>query len=208
MRPEFKVLNVGAGTAYNDKIRSLKGEVNTVIGVDIDDVVLDNDNLDDAFVIKDGRLPFDDNTFDLAWSDYVFEHVEKPLDFLCEIHRVLKVGSSLIFRTPNKYHYVSFIASVTPHWFHNLVANWARGLPPEARDPHPTFHRMNSNKDITKYSLAAGFKDIELNYFESDPCYLRFHSIPFLAGVLYERIVNRFDSLSGIRVNIFGRLQK
>jgi SAM-dependent methyltransferase len=208
MRPEFRVLNVGAGTTYDDSLWSLRGEVQKVSGVDINDAVLHNDDLDEAFVIKDDRLPFDRDTFDLAWSDYVFEHVEKPSVFLSEIHRVLKPDSSFFFRTPNKYHYVSLIARLTPQWFHNLVANWARGLPPGLPDPYPTFHRLNSRREITKQSLASGFREIELNYFETDPSYLKFHSIPFLIGVLYERTVNRFDALSFMRANIFGRLQK
>lgn len=200
------MLNVGAGRSPDNKIRSLRGEVQKVIGADIDSEVLNNEDLNEAFIIKNDTLPFEDNTFDLAWADFVFEHVEKPEVFLKEVCRVLKPGASFFFRTPNKHHYVSLIARLTPHWFHNLIANKARGLSNEAHEPYPTYHRLNSKKDITTYSKLSGFREIELRFVEAGPSYLMFHTVPFLVGVLYERIANSSDRLAGIRANIFGRL--
>ena len=101
-----------------------------MIGVDIDEVVLQNTDLDQAFLIENGKLPFSDSHFDLAWADYVLEHVQEPVTFFKEIERVLKVGASFFFRTPNKYHYVSLIGRITPHRFHELCANRVRGLLP------------------------------------------------------------------------------
>ena len=208
IRPEFVGLNIGAGPAPNNKIRSLKGEMQKVIGVDIDDEVLNNEDLDEAFIIKDDRLPFADDTFDVAWADFVFEHVLKPEAFLKEVCRVLKPGAAFFFRTSNKHHYVSIIGRVTPHRFHELVANRVRGLSNEAHTPYPTYYRLNSRKDIMKHSKSAGFRKIDLRLFEAEPSYLMFHTIPFLVGVLYERIVNSSISLSQIRASILGRLEK
>lgn len=206
--PEFIVLNIGAGPGTDDKIRSLKGEVEKVVGADIDSAVLNNKDLDEAYVIKNDRLPFHGDRFDLAWADFVLEHVEKPELFLKEAYRVLKPGASFLFRTPNKYHYVSLVARLTPHWLHNLVANRIRGLPKEAHEPYRTYHLLNSRKTIKKYSKLAGFREIELRFIEAEPSYLMFHPMPFLVGVLYERVVNRFEILSVIRANIFGRIVK
>lgn len=208
LRPDFVVLNVGAGRTSNNRIRSLKGEVQKVVGADIDNAVLGNEDIDEAFIIKNDNLPFSDNTFDLAYADFVFEHIEKPEVFLTEVYRVLKPGSSFFFRTPNKYHYVSIIARMTPHWFHNLIANRVRVLSNEVAEPYPTYHRLNSRKDITKCTKVAVFREVELRFIEAEPSYLMFHSIPFLFGVLYERIVNSSEKLCKIRANIFGRLEK
>jgi SAM-dependent methyltransferase len=209
--PEFVVLNIGAGPTADDqhKIKSLKGEVQKVVGADIDPVVLDNEDMDESFLIENDTLPFPNNTFDMAWADYVLEHVEKPEVFFCEIYRVLKPGASFFFRTPNKYHYVSLIGWLTPHWFHELVANrLGVGLSDAIHKPYPTYYKLNSKGDIAKYSKSTGFQEIELRFVEAEPSYLTFHSIPFLAGVMYERMVNRFEGLSGIRANTFGRLKK
>jgi len=208
IQPDYVALNFGAGHSVDDKTRSLKGEVRKVIGVDIDREVVNNANVDETIVIKDDILPFPDNTFDLIWSDYVLEHIEKPGIFIKEIYRVLKPGASFFFRTPNKYHYVSLIARLTPDWFHKLIANKARGLSSEAHEPYPTFHRLNSRRDLTTYSRLTGFQKMELKFVEAEPSYLMFHPIPFLLGVFYERTVNSSDRLSGVRSNIFGRFEK
>ena len=209
VKKEFIALNVGAGQTSKRKIRSLKKEVKEVTGVDIDEVILQNEDLDKAVVIKKGdKLPFADNSFDLIWTDYVFEHVEDPLMFVSEVKRVLKPGSSFFFRTPNRSHYVSLISSITPHWFHELVANRARGLSTAEHDIYPTYYRLNTKHSILKNANKIGFKNVELRFIECDPSYMVFNPIAFLIGVMYERLVNSTNLLSGFRANIFGRLEK
>lgn len=204
--PTTELLNLGAGPPTRTDIRVFKGEVARVVGADIDPVVLENDELDDAVLIEEGRLPLPDQAFDVIVSDFVFEHVEDPAGFLGEALRVLRPGGSLFFRTPNKYHYVATISRLTPHWFHELVANRARNLPADAHDPWPTFYRLNSPAEIERAARGAGFADLELRMFEAEPSYLVFATVPFLAGVAWERVMNRFDQLARFRASIFGRL--
>jgi SAM-dependent methyltransferase len=141
-------------------------------------------------------------------SDWVVEHVENPTHFLCEVRRVLREGSSLFFRTPNKHHYVGFLASVTPRWFHELAANRARAMAADDPEPWPTYYRLNSRRAIEAHGRRAGFQSIEVRIWEAPPAYLVFNSLPFLAGVGYERTVNRFESLRDFRANIFARRVK
>jgi hypothetical protein len=103
---------------------------------------------------------------------------------------------------------VSLIARFTPDWFHDLVANQVRGLQEDTHEPYPTYHRLNSIKDITRLANQLGFSTIELRFVEANPSYLMFHQIPFLMGVAYERLVNRFVLLEQLRVCIFGKLTK
>lgn len=200
------VLNVGAGPGRDRPIRSLRGEVRLVEGVDPDPAVMLNTDLDHA-VVSDGKiLPYPDCSFDLAWADFVMEHVEDPCGLLSEIRRVLKPGASFFFRTPNKWHYVAIIAQATPHWFHEMIANRARSLPTEAHEPYPTFYRFNSRRDIAGAAHSAGFAEAKLRFVEAEPSYLSFHSSAFLMGVAYERLVNRYEALAAMRCNIFGQL--
>jgi len=200
------VLNVGAGPGSDRSIRSLRGEVQKVEGVDPDPVVLSNTDLDGAMVSDCKTLPYPDNSFDLAWADFVMEHVENPLELLREVRRVLKPGSSFFFRTPNKWHYVGMIARATPHWFHDLVANRVRGLSAEAHEPYQTYYRFNSRRDISKMAYSADFADVNLRFVEAEPSYLVFNPSAFLLGVAYERMVNRYESCAVMRCNIFGQL--
>ena len=100
------------------------------------------------------------------------------------------------------------IAKLTPGWFHDLVANWARGYPPGEHEPWPTYYRLNSRRTVYAEGYKAGFKRIELRMWEPEPRYLVFHYLPFLVGVGYERIVNRYRMFEGIRAGIFGRMMK
>lgn len=206
--PRMRVLNLGAGPATKSAVCSLKREVAEVVGADIDPVVLTNDEVDSAVVIKDGRLPFPDRSFDLAFSDYVLEHVERPTPFLVEVHRVLKSGGSYFFRTPNIYHYVAVSSRMTPHWVHTLIANRVRGLANNAHEPWPTYYRMNSRRRLRQLASDAGFRKIELQLVEGHPSYLMFHAHPFLVGVVYERFVNSSEAFSALRANIFGQVVK
>lgn len=206
--PQARLLNLGAGPPTLSPIRIFKGEVAEVVGADVDAQVLANPELDSAVLIKDGRLPFADASFDLALSDYVLEHVEHPALFLSELHRVMRPGSSFFFRTPNIYHYVAAVAALTPHWFHGFVANKARAKPSGSQEPWPTFYRMNSRSAVTAAARQAGFAAVELRMIEADPSYLRFSSLTYLAGIGYERTVNSSELFAGLRANIFGRLTK
>ncbi len=170
--------------------------------------MLQNPELDRAVLIENGRVPFPDAYFDLAYSDYVLEHVEEPRRFLAEVHRLLKPGGSYFFRTPNKFHYVTLISGLTPHWFHTKVANPVRGLGADAHEPWPAFYRMNTASRLRKLAAGAGFDQAELRMVECEPSYLQFHAILFLAGTAYERMVNATPLFGSLRANIFGRLEK
>lgn len=53
--------------------------------------------------VKDARLPFPANSFDLVISNHVIEHIPDQLLHMDEIHRVLKRGGLAYLATPNKH---------------------------------------------------------------------------------------------------------
>lgn len=57
--------------------------------------------LECARVGDDGRLPFDDGSFDAVVSIEVVEHVEDPFAFLRELARIARPGARVIVTTPN-----------------------------------------------------------------------------------------------------------
>lgn len=71
-------------------------------------------------------IPFEDNTFDVVYSYYAFEHVEDPQKVLSESLRVLKPGGILYFVFPNygsfwEGHYGTlwfpFLSKSTGKWY-------------------------------------------------------------------------------------------
>lgn len=204
--PDTVMLNLGAGQSTGRTSRSFRGEVRRVFGADIDPAVMRNESLDEALIIRDGRIPLPDSSIDVCVSDYVFEHVEDPAGFMREAFRVLKRGGSFFFRTPNKFHYVALGARLTPHFLHTILSSWMRGVSEE--EIFPTFYRLNTRRAIERAARDAGFCTIELRFVETEPSYLMFARMPFFAGLAYERIVNRCGALAGLRADIFGRLGK
>ncbi len=196
------MLDLGAGAGKNSY--DLKGRVRSIVGVDFDPRVSDNPLLDRGVAVKPGPLPFDDSSFDVVFAIYVLEHVNNPAELVAEIRRVLRPGGIFLALTPNRYHYVSVIASATPTSFHKWL-NKRRGR--EMEDTFPTVYQMNTRRALLRY-FARGFECVRLDTIEVAPNYLRFWTPAFLLGALYERIVNRFDRLAPFRVNILCAFRK
>lgn len=52
------------------------------------------------FEIKNGKLPFDDDEFDLIVGNQVFEHIREVHQSLTEISRVLKPSGKILLELP------------------------------------------------------------------------------------------------------------
>lgn len=204
--PNAHVLEIGAGPTNptTEFLRTL-GEVH---GVDVDPVVKSNAYLSMAELIADQHFPMADATYDLCISNFVVEHVKEPVTHLSEVKRVLKPGGAYVFRTPNRWHYVSLIAQCTPHWFHDLVTNATRNLPTETHGPYPTVYAMNSRRVVRRLARDAGFDVVTMEMVEADPSYGMRSRALYLAFLAYERLVNASEHLAPIRADIFVQLRK
>lgn len=198
------VLDVGAGAGDRNRY-DFKGRVRQMLGTDLDPRVLENPLLDEGRICDGKTLPFDPGSVDLAFSIYVHEHIAAPREFTGEIFRVLRPGGKYFALSPNKFHYVPFIAGLTPTAFHKWV-NRKRGRPDE--DTFPTYYRLNTRKVARDVFEKSGLKVLDIRPFEVEPKYLQFNSLAYLGGVAYERVVNRFSLLQDFRVNIISSYVK
>ena len=184
---------------------NFRGLARSVCGVDVEAIVLENPHLDDAGVIEDGKIPYEDDKFDLVVSSYVMEHIQEPAVVFHEIARVMKPGGLCIWRSPNRWHYVAVVASLTPHKFHEWV-NAKRGR--EDRDTFPTVYRVNTIRAIRRYAEEAGFDIETIICDEGRPEYLRLTAPTYLLGTLFERFVNSCDCFSRLRANFTVTMRK
>lgn len=204
--PGGKLLEIGPGPkGPTSHFLAGRGELH---GVDIDPAVLSNPYLRSAAVIEEDRYPFPDASFDGCVSDFVLEHLSDPLRHFREVQRVLKPGGSYVLRTPNRWHYVSLAARVTPHWIHEALANRLRRLPSDAHEPYPTFHRANSRRALGQLAEAAGLRVRVLRNIEKEPSYGMSSRALFLLFLAYERLVNSHEALAGLRANVLGVFTK
>lgn len=191
LEPGFRVLDIGAGAGIVEQM-NFKGDVASMVGIDLDERVLENPWLDEAHHGNATKTPFKDDEFDLVFCDNVLEHIAEPEAFIAEVARILKPGGLFMGKTPNRSHYMPLIARLTPLGFHRFY-NRLRGR--ESEDTFPTCYRLNSIKDVTAQSEPFGFAMERAALFEGRPEYLRISPLTYLPGILYERLVNNIPVL-------------
>ena len=92
------VLDFGAGrgaaqddpVTYRRSLVDLRGAERRVVGVDVDEVVLGNPFLDQAYHIGGGdSIPLETGAVQTIVADWVFEHISYPHAAVAELDRVL-----------------------------------------------------------------------------------------------------------------------
>jgi SAM-dependent methyltransferase len=204
MRPESVVLDLGAGAGILPHM-NFRGIGRHICGVDIDPRVVDNPMLDEGKFAHAQRLPFEENHFDIVFANNVLEHLEDPEPMFREVARVLKPNGVFLFKTPNKWHYVTVIARLTPHGFHRWANRW-RGR--SESDIFPTRYLANSTIAIARLAEQSGLRLERLEHIEGRPEYLRFSWFAYLLGAIYERLVGSIEALAVFRVLLVGTLRK
>lgn len=199
-----RVLDVGAGAGFVRQM-NFRGLAARVVGVDPDECVRRNPHLDESHVASGEHLPFADEEFDVAFADNVLEHLEEPDRVFAEVFRVLRPGGTFLVKTPNRWHYMPLVASVTPLWFHRRV-NQLRGRAPE--HTFPTRYRVNTRPALERVARRSGFDVRRIDRVEGRPEYLRIAAPLYVLGWLYERAVNRTAWLEPFRILLIGELRK
>ena len=198
------VLDIGAGAGIVSEM-NFKQNVKFICGIDLDPRVQENPMLHEGKIADASRIPYEDEKFDLIFADNVMEHLEDPEGVLAEAKRVLKPGGLLLFKTPNRWHYMPIIARATPLSFHKFV-NQLRGR--AGVDTFKTFYRANSKHQVNAVVQKIGLHVSKINLIEGRPEYLRFNTLFYCIGILYEKLVNSHSILSYFRILMIVEIQK
>lgn len=113
----------------------LKHKAVNYVGVDKDADVLKKKLAVPVVVIKD-RVPFEDETFDIATAFEVLEHVQDQDGVVRELWRVLKKGGLLVVSVPRR-HIFTFLD----------MGNW-KFIFPRA---HKMFYRLRHSEEAYRY---------------------------------------------------------
>jgi SAM-dependent methyltransferase len=98
--PGCRLLDVGCGW----EARLLKGigpRLELGIGIDRKAPVIDDGRIRTLQCDLEAPLPFSPDSFDVVTMLAVLEHLERAMDVLAEVHRVLKSGGSLVLTVPS-----------------------------------------------------------------------------------------------------------
>jgi SAM-dependent methyltransferase len=203
LRPTDIVLEFGAGrgrssedvVAFRRDLTRLRGKVREVIGLDVDDAVLENPLVDRALVYAvGGPFPLADASVDKVVSDFTFEHVTDPNGVARELDRVLRPGGWLCARTPNRSGYIAVAGRLVPNRFHHRVLQRAQSHGPRAEhDVFPTAYRMNTLREVGR--LFPGYRDCSYS-FDAEPAYFGTSRLAIgVARTLVRVVPERFGSM-------------
>jgi ubiquinone/menaquinone biosynthesis C-methylase UbiE len=179
LRPGASVLDAGCGRTT--RLGAYRASISRLIGVDLDAAAgAENEALDDFVVADCARLPFEDGTFDLVYSNFVIEHLESPDTAFHEWRRVLRPGGSLVFLTSNRANPYLAAARMLPQGARVAVKRLGPGA--VERDVFPAVYRANTPARLATLLQAAGFAPVEVHYVATLQRYAGARRL--LAGVL------------------------
>jgi ubiquinone/menaquinone biosynthesis C-methylase UbiE len=154
-------LDVGCGWEAR-LLKSVEPYIESGVGIDFKAPELSGAKLSTISATLDDKLPFDDDSFDVVTLMAVLEHLEKPLEILREIRRVLKKpevaggcgrGGILVGTVPSKA-----ARPVLEFLSYRLgIVNEA-----EIRDHKRYFDR----RDLLEIFDKAGFAEVRHRYFQ------------------------------------------
>jgi len=111
IKPEFVIVDYGCGTgSYMNhnvsairNLRSIKGKSKKIIGMDIDDGAISNQNIDEFKKIESDKWPIESDSVDMIICDFVLEHLQFPDKYFSEARRTLKKKWVLVYTNTESY---------------------------------------------------------------------------------------------------------
>lgn len=173
------VVDFGAGrgaflddrVAYRRDLHDFAPRVGTLIGIDVDPVVLQNPALHKAYVVSpEEPIPLADQSVDLVVSDFTFEHVTDPAWVANELGRVLRPGGWICARTPNRWGYIGLGARIVPNRLHVPFLHRLQPTKQE-RDTFPVAYRLNTPGDLARWFPSERFEHVVFSV-DSEPAYV------------------------------------
>ena len=94
------VLEIGTGMGYGVEIIAPKSTRYITVDKQLPQNVLQLDNVE-YYEMEVPPIGFENSSFDTVVSFQVIEHIEKDIDFINEVSRVMRAGGQFIVSTPN-----------------------------------------------------------------------------------------------------------
>jgi len=142
-----RVLDIGCGHELNPALDKLRSKIKLMDGVDPFPNVKKHPMLNNYWCssLEDADIP--NNTYDLAYSYNVIEHVSDPIPFLASVSRVLKPGGIYYALGPNNDHPFARLSRVLEVSGFKPIFRRFMG---DKINNYPAYYRMNSPKQILK----------------------------------------------------------
>lgn len=162
LSPAAVVLDAGCGRTT--RLRFYRDRIARLVGVDNDlEAGRENPYLDE-FVAADleDRLPFDDQSFDLVYANFVVEHLRRPELVFAEWSRVLRPGGRLVLVTSNRASPLMAVAVRIPRRARLTIKRHGAGA--VERDVYPTRYLANSAARLAQLAESVGLRAVSIEF--------------------------------------------
>jgi len=178
-------INLGAGKSKVVEEALIKENLKFIEDrCDIDDSFIDENYVRNCYSCPlENMKDISSNKYDLAFANFVFEHIDNPQKAISEIFRILKKNGKLVISLSNPQAPEFILAKYTPTSFHQLFRK------KEHDSAHPVTYSYKSIENLKKIFKKNSFKLIEEKRFAFTYGYLyRFFIINYLS-LVYDKIL-------------------
>lgn len=143
--------------------------------------------------------PLAPGSYDVAFANFVLEHIIDPGAAAREMARIIKPGGQIVLSLSNPQAPEFLLAKITPTSFHQLFRE------PNHDSAHPIQYAYRSIKNLISFMEEAGLELLEEKRFPAIYSYLYHFPILNKVGTWYDRLLikNDWRALMGHVVLIF-----
>lgn len=184
-----RLLNIGAGksTVIENSLQDNSRAQFMCDRVDVSDCSVQHERAGKAFVASVESMPRVPSAhYDIAFANYVFEHVSGLSAAAAEVHRVLKPSGLFVTSLPNPTAPEMWLSKHTHTAFHQCIKGGGEG-----HHAHETHYAYRSIQEFLAIFNKQGFATVEIRYWSHTFGYLYRFPVLRLLSRLYDRVVNR-----------------
>lgn len=185
-----KILNVGAGESLilENGIIDIFGDNFICDRMDISDCLVKHSNVGKCFICSVESMPkIKSHEYDLAFANYVLEHVMDLEKAASEIFRILKPSGYFITSLPNTSAPEFILAKYTPTKFHQFIRGKGEGS--QAHETQYAYKNIDEFVSIFKKYFSA----VEIRYWPNTYGYLHKFPVINMVSKIYDKGVKYFN---------------
>ena len=153
-----------AGCGRTTRLRDYRDRITRLVGVDRDEAAGRENPFLDEFVPADldHSLPFDEDSFDLVYANFVVEHLEQAERASPSGAECCVPADGLVLLTSNRASPLMAAADRLPQRARLLIKR--RGAGAVERDVYPTRYLATPLERLAAVAAAAGFEPVAVEY--------------------------------------------
>jgi len=184
-----KIINVGAGisTLIEEEITNNKEYEFSCDRIDINDCSTKHPSVNKCYISSaENMSQLKSNQYNLAFSNYVLEHIPNLAKAAKEIGRILKKDGVYIASISNPSAPEFRLAKYTPLAFHQMIKGKGKGS-----EAYETYYNYKNIKKLINIFENNGFKNIKAKYYSFTYGYLYRFPVIRCIGRAYDYLINK-----------------